>query len=711
MIVNTLLVIGVINKIINGGNEFLNFTKLERVNNVYEENGVKFVSKTAGKDFYIYSNNKLNKTFIKGVNIGAAKPGSFPGELAITKEDYLRWFKYIGDMNVNSIRVYTIMKPTFYDALYEYNKSAVHPIYLFQGVWVNEDDIAKTENAQDSILKNGFEADIKSLVDIIHGNAKLPLKSGVASGTYTKDVSQYVIGWIMGIEWDPQFVTGTNEKNKADILYKGKYLYTENASPFEKFLCETGDFAISYETSKYGMQRPLSFTNWVTTDMLSHPNEPLPQEDMVTVNTEHIKKTDNFKPGLFASYHIYPYYPDSMNYQHEYAQFKDSSGKINTYKAYLRDLIKEHTVPVLVAEFGIPAARGKAHENVHTGFNQGEIDEKTQGEMDVSMLNDIHDEGYCGGLVFTWQDEWFKRTWNTMDLDLADRRAYWSNTQTNEQEFGLLAFDPGTKESACYVDGDANEWKNSKPITENNDFKLYVKSDEKYVYLYANIKNFDLNKDKFTIPVDTTPNSGNTFIKGENVQFQRPVDFLITIDGKENSRITVDAYYDSFYYMYSKQLKMIASNADYEVKNSGLFNPMYLCLNKTLYLPQDKVTLPLSKYETGKLTFGDGNPKDKEYNSLSDFCVKGDNVEIRIPWQLLNVMDPSSKKIMDDLYKGGIKAMDAGDFYFGGILIKDSKMSSSDMAAYSWNKWDTPTYHERLKPSYYIIQKAFAGVN
>lgn len=674
------------------------------------ENNICYISKTDDKNFYIYKLGKWHKEFIKGVNIGAAKPAYFPGELAITKEEYKRWFKYIGDMNANSIRVYTILKPAFYEALYEYNKETLHPLYLFQGVWLNEEDILAIGNAQNPKIKNQFKSDTQSLIDIIHGNKTLPKRLGEASGIYTKDVSPYVAGWILGIEWDPEFVINTNTLNAEDVTYTGKYLYTENASPFEKFLCEIGNATIDYETSKYNMQRPLSFTNWVTTDMLSHPNEPMEKEDKVSVNTEHIKSTNHFKPGLFASYHIYPYYPDFMNYQHDYAAFKDPDGRINTYRAYLRDLIKEHTVPVLVSEFGVPASRGKAHDNIHMGFNQGNIDEKTQGEMNAFMLQNIYDEGYCGGLVFAWQDEWFKRSWNTMDLDLPDRRAYWSNPQTNEQEFGLLAFDPGSKKSISYIDGNPKEWKKDKPVIESENFKLCIKSDEKYLYLFANIPDFDLNKDKFILPIDTTPHSGNSFINGTDITLPRPADFLITIDGKENSKVTVDAYYDVFYYTYAKTLDMINTNKIFETQNSGLFNPIYLCLNKELSLPEDHIILPLSKYETGKLVFGKGNPKDKDYYSLSDFYSDGDNLEIRIPWQLLNVMDPSSKKIITDFYKDGINAMPIEGIYVGGILIRNNISSSSNMALYYWDKWDAPSYHERLKPSYDILKTTFKKI-
>ena len=76
---------------------------------------------------------------IKGVNMGIAKPGYFPGESAITKEEYLRWFKLIAEMNANTIRVYTLHPPAFYEALAEYNKKHADKLYVFHGVWMNED--------------------------------------------------------------------------------------------------------------------------------------------------------------------------------------------------------------------------------------------------------------------------------------------------------------------------------------------------------------------------------------------------------------------------------------------------------------------------------------------------------------------------------------------------------------------------------------------
>lgn len=676
----------------------------------YEEDGIGYYTKLDDKYFNFFDGEDWNREFVKGVNMGVAKPGYFPGELAITKKEYLRWFKQIGEMNANTIRVYTIQQPVFYEALLEYNEKAEKPLYLMHGVWVNEEDIVTILNAYDPTIKDTFKSDVKDLIDILHGNAEIQKKQGHASGVYKSDVSKYVTGLILGIEWDPVLVTNTDEVNSTKTNYKGDYLYTENASPFESFLCEIGDLAISYETENYNMQVPISFSNWVTTDMLSHPNEPLEKEDMASVNTEHIKHNNKFKPGLFASYHIYPYYPDFMNYEHGYVEFVDEDGNINTYKAYLKDLIKEHTVPVIVAEFGVPASRGITHRNIYTGFNQGFIDEKTQGEMDKSMLQDIYDTGYAGGLVFTWQDEWFKRTWNNMDYDIPDRRAYWSNTQTNEQQFGLLAFDPGDKESTCYVDGDISEWKRRTPLVENEKISLYTNYDEKYLYIMLKAKDedIDLSKERLVIPFDITNKSGSNIY--ENVNLNKEADFVVDINGTSDSKMKVHSYYDVYNFSYGKELGFIPLNPLNEIKDSNTFNPIYVCLNKELLLPADNKKIPFESFETGKLNHGNANPKSEDYNSLSDFMINKNVMEMKIPWQLLNVMDPSQKKVMDDFYEKGIVPMEVEDISIGVYSLENNDQFNLEMTSYSWHKWDQPIYHERLKPSYFIMKETMEKI-
>ena len=76
---------------------------------------IRYIAKIDGRDYLIYSAGQWQKKFLKGVNMGVGKPGTFPGEYAITKAEYLRWFQNISDMNAEAVRVYTTQKPEFYD--------------------------------------------------------------------------------------------------------------------------------------------------------------------------------------------------------------------------------------------------------------------------------------------------------------------------------------------------------------------------------------------------------------------------------------------------------------------------------------------------------------------------------------------------------------------------------------------------------------------
>jgi hypothetical protein len=158
---------------------------------------------------------------------------------------------------------------------------------------------------------------------------------------------------------------------------------------------------------------------------------------------------------------------------------------------------------------GVPASRGKAHNAKYSGFNQGNLTEQEQGDALRSMTRDIADEDYMGALIFAFQDEWFKRTWNTMDYSLPSRRPFWNDVETNEQMFGLLSFDPG-EQTAVHLDGDASEWNESDLVHEDSEYALYTKHDERYLYLIVETNNTTIQNEEHFIAIDTIANQGNT---------------------------------------------------------------------------------------------------------------------------------------------------------------------------------------------------------
>ncbi|MFK9094116.1 hypothetical protein [Bacillus salipaludis] len=206
-----------------------NIDEQEKVELV-DRNAIKTNSKTGTTYIQIQKNGKWQDFLIKGVNMGIGKPGYYPGEAVITKEEYFRWFKDIGAMNANAIRIYTLHPPQFYEAFYEYNQIAKKPLYLFHGTWVNEENLIHTQDAFSKVNLDDARLEIKNMIDIIHGNADLPIRPGHASGVYQYDISKYVLGMIIGTEWDPKMVTNTNELHTGIAQFNGKYFKTKDAS-------------------------------------------------------------------------------------------------------------------------------------------------------------------------------------------------------------------------------------------------------------------------------------------------------------------------------------------------------------------------------------------------------------------------------------------------------------------------------------------------
>lgn len=684
------------------------------------EKPTEFFAKADGEEIYIKNGDSFIPFEIRGVNLGSGLPGEWATSFAIDEQTYLRWFKYIQDMGANTIRVYTVQSDTFYNAFYKYNLNNENPLYMLHGVWVNDYVLNSHRDAYSKDFYDTFLENSKIMVDVIHGNRKLNIGrvASAGHGTYKNDISDWVIGYILGVEWDDSTVAYTDDLYKGKegySSYKGKYMFaSDDATPFETMLTMVGDKVIGYETTRYGDQRLVAFSNWPTTDPFEYP-EIIKNFFMkcARVNVEHIKTTDAFIPGQFASYHVYPYYPYYLSFAEDWSvfgidskeTFRNEEGKVNAYRAYLTMLNNHHTMPVVISEFGVSTGRGMAQVDKDTGRNQGNTSEHAQGQALVECWEDIKITGCNGGCVFTWQDEWFKRTWNTMHAVNLTRTAYWSDYQTNEQYFGLLSFDPGDQKSVCYVDGDVTEWTEDDKI-QNGDVELSVKYDEKFMYFLVNKNGLDFEEDVLYIPLDITPKTGSNYCKNFGVKFDRDADFVIVIDGKENSRIMVQERYDALRSTYAKDIYKFDTYFKENVPdiNSSEFVNVELILRTAIALsPETKETVAES-YETGKLLYGNANPDSADFNSLADFCTSGDYIEIKLPWQLMNFADPSKMLIHDDYYEDnfGIEYISIDSMY-AGVGIGEERISLGEIKLKGWD--NKVTYHERLKKSYYIMQE------
>ena len=387
------------------------------------------------------------------------------------------------------------------------------------------------------------------------------------------------------------------------------------------------------------------------------------------------------------------------------SDFYDETGAANTYLAYLRALRRHHTMPVVISEFGVSTGRGMAQRDQNTGRNQGHMSEQEQGQALADCWEDIMTSGCAGGCVFTWQDEWFKRTWNTMHAVNLQRTPYWSDYQTNEQYFGLLSFDPGEEESVCYVDGDLSEWTEEDKLFDTGTRALSMKYDEKFIYLLAYEKGFANGQKTLYIPIDTTPKTGSTYCENFGLRFEDPVDFVLAIDGRDNSRLLVQERYEVLRAMFYHETHDADAYLDPPDADTPLFKPIELMLQTATPLLTGNWQASSETYETGDLAYGNANPAAPDYDSLADFIFAGDYVELKLPWQLLNFSDPSRMTIHDDYYENyGVDYITIDTMYLG--LTDGAAQERTPLYPAALKGWgNTVSYHERLKPSYYILQK------
>ena len=642
-------------------------------------------------------NKKWIPIFLKGVNLGVALPGKFPSEFPTEFQLYMDWLVKIGEMNSNVVRTYTILPPVFYEALADYNlKFSDKPLYLLQGVWAT---VPKNHDYLNEDYTYDFKSEIKDAIDVIHGNAVLKKKPGKASGVYVSDVSKYTIAYLLGREWEPKGVEITNQSNLIRS-FNGEFISVPEGTPMEIWLAKMMNFALKYETLQYRNQHPVSFVNWLPLDPMYHNSEFIENEkvreydnDLEVVDFRHFNYTSLTKTGIYAAYHAYPYYPDYIYLDKKYSQNTNDN-----YLPYLEDLKdKCPEMPLIIAEYGVPSSRGISHFSPF-GFHQGGHNEKEQAKINKILTEDIYRANCGGAIIFEWIDEWFKFNWLVMDFEQPQhRRKYWHNMENPEQNFGILAMENRTKT----IDGKTDDW-------ENSDKKIQADADPSYFYLKYRLPDFDFSRNNLYIAIDTYDKSkGDHKLPFINKNSGKGIEFLMQFVGVDSAEILVDDKYSVFTDIYNDYIPVYASKEN----SNGKFTEQKLLANRE----RESLTgekFPRILYNRSKLAFGNISE-----NSNADWFFNSETkiLELRLPWHLLNVSDPSSLQVLDDI--AGTPEIETstteGFHIFSFITDKNNNIISTipenkKAFYYVWKGWNEPKYETRLKEQYFVLKNLFS---
>jgi len=662
--------------------------------------------KTTGTNIAKNTGQEFQSLVLKGINLGSSPPGYFPGEIAyaITPAMYERWIEMMGQSGFNAVRIYTLHPPVFYEKLAEYNyRHPSEPLYLFQGVWLDEVENGSVSGEYDLIARSGaFTDNIREVIECMHGTKNIPFRPGRAYGQYVTDISPWIAGYIIGREIGPQEVDSTNNFYAGLTEWTGVNFSISGASPSEVFVTRMLDETIKYEWQNWGVKRTVSMSSWPTLDPLIHPTEIYTDEDKASIDITRIVEIDDNR-SLFASYHAYPYYPDFVSDEPQYRSYSDEVGQ-NSYLGYLTSLKNHYSgIPLIIAEFGVPSSWGSAHGSF-SGMPHGGLSEEQQGSDNIRLMKNLLSAGCAGGFMFSWMDEWFKPTWIVQYLEAygtvideinIPTRQLWHNLVSPEQNFGLLSYEETLP---------VQWWDYS--TDGNNESVSYIKAahDNSFFFLDIKLASVPASGDTIMITFDTyLQDTGESTLPGGSTISNRAEFLLKAVKGDDSASFYVTEAYDMF-------------------GLSPRFNLSDPLVQKFKSTVSDDAAWKLMRWVNNGFSgtvFDIGRIPAEESPDFTPgrrtaVAWNDDRIQVRIPWTMLYFYDPTQFKVIDGAvsYDGGYSFEIVSRPSDGiAVSVNTGSVVTNTLTRYIWPTWlVVPQTTEKAKKSLEIISEGLDAI-
>lgn len=603
---------------------------------------------------------------IKGFNINAVMPGAQPYQYTRDISVYRQFLSEIAALGGNCVRVYDLLPPEFYRALYQHNRQSPEtPLYFMQTVRTPS-HIAATD-ALAALPQEELRENIAYVVDAVHGNASVPdvgLRTGKA---YIQDVSAWLMGYLVQTDTDPQTIAALNAAHTG-YRHSGEYVSSSQgaAEGLAAMLC---DHLYSYHQQTYGYAKPVGTSG--NAALLPGVSWAVPGGTVF--DPGRLTLSEQIEHLFFVSFSVQPEDEALLGNPSAFAGYTDEDGSF-PYGGYLHALIAaQPSHPVLVDAFGLST-------NVNAFEKETDIhglSESEQGEGIVRMLKAIANENCLGGFISDYYDDWsaYGEDAAPYIIPLQDN-PLWHNPLDPAQNKGIAALQPSAASRTIMSVKDNDRMR-----------EMQISADAAHLYISVMMDGeIDYDTEQLMLGLDTYQRNNGEYL-------YHPDYFATSLSGMEfvirfESRNTAALYVIP---SYNREKNGYASRERYE----GEFD--YIC----------------------QLTYG------SFAQSGNNFYQSGTAIHIRLPWSLLNITNPSKMLVINDTRSASVIANDplgiqttATDGILVSLLLADKETKDSlyifplDKQAsgykrFAWESWTDIAYVFRQKESARILSRFF----
>ncbi len=707
--------------------------------------------RAADQKMWRMENGQWQPMYIAGVNLGPGSPGYYPSSPPMDGQIYAKWLQDAEALNANVIRAYTLLPPSFYRA-YRHHVSAGGKLVLYQQIWFSD---PAGKDLYDADFVKESEAEIRYAVDAIHGHGNVPLKHARGSGIYDSDIAEHVGAILLGRELEASVALQTNLSNPGRTRFEGKYINVPKGNPTEVWFAQILEYLVSYETETYGWQHPVAIVNWPPLDPLYHPTEApnleevkyrikrgekltIPNQleddnDTASIDEANYYPTPALQAGFFASYHVYPYYPDFLLFDPQYQKARDSEGP-NPVFGYLQELRAHVRHPLVVTEYGVPNSIGISHFHPG-GWHHGGHGEAQQAQIVAQLSRSIREAGCAGGVVFSLVDEWYKHNWLRADFQHPEERAaLWQDVLDPEKYYGLIGF----QTAKAHLFSDVNSWAGEKTLYSGGRGAVQSvqgAADESFLYLKLNgaCVNCATGKKKeqasYVVALNTMPGNGGVKTLPYGVSIQNGADFVLEIT-PASAKLLIASDYNPYGLVpkvgVPNETELVYRRSFHaRLEPTGGFEEMIVETNRRRFA-RDGTSFAGQRYSRSLLRAAT-DVKDRAPGTIAEWYsdAKARAIVVRIPWGKLQITDPSSHQAFAgfndqaQLMSTPTPGVDVSllEFASADPSRSDAKMVATLPAMdhgtlpaaqrIQWQGWEKVQPQPYFKQVYYALQKVF----